>query len=100
LIILTKSNYAGFILRFFYYYFMLQIINNNIFFLQYWGLNSGPIPSATPPANGFYEIGSCRTICLGWFQTMILLISASWVARITGVSYQCPATIFKGQHWT
>jgi hypothetical protein len=24
------------------------------------------------------------TICLGWLQTMILLISASWVARITG----------------
>jgi hypothetical protein len=26
------------------------------------------------------------TICLGWLQTSILLISASWVARITGVS--------------
>jgi hypothetical protein len=27
-----------------------------------------------------------RTICLSWLQTMILLISASGVARITGVS--------------
>jgi hypothetical protein len=31
------------------------------------------------------------TIYLGWLQTWILLISASWVARITGVGYQCPA---------
>jgi hypothetical protein len=26
---------------------------------------------------GFFEIGSCRTICVGWFQTMTLLMSAS-----------------------
>jgi hypothetical protein len=26
-------------------------------------------------------------MCLGWFHTVILLISASWVARITGMSY-------------
>jgi hypothetical protein len=29
------------------------------------------------------------TICPGWLQTSILIISASWVARITGVSCQC-----------
>jgi hypothetical protein len=29
----------------------------------------------------------------GWLQTSILLISASWVPRITGVSYQCLAFI-------
>jgi hypothetical protein len=29
------------------------------------------------------------TICPGWFWTEILLISASWVARITGMSHQC-----------
>jgi hypothetical protein len=34
------------------------------------------------------EIGSHGTICQGWLQTMILLISASWVPRITGVSHQ------------
>jgi hypothetical protein len=28
-----------------------------------------------------------RTICPSWLQTMILLITASWVARITGVSH-------------
>jgi hypothetical protein len=27
------------------------------------------------------------TVCLGWFLTVILLISASWVARITGLSH-------------
>jgi hypothetical protein len=31
------------------------------------------------------------TICLGWPQIAILQLSASWVARITGVSHQCPA---------
>jgi hypothetical protein len=41
---------------------------------------------------GFFRIGS-QTICLGWFRTEILLISASWVARITGVSHQCPAAL-------
>jgi hypothetical protein len=33
------------------------------------------------------------TICLGWLWTMIFLISASWVARITGVSHQHLANI-------
>jgi hypothetical protein len=42
---------------------------------------------------GFFEIGSHGTTCLGWLQTVILLISASWVARITGVSHQCPARL-------
>jgi hypothetical protein len=37
---------------------------------------------------GISKIGLCGTICLGWLPTMILLISASWVARITGVSHR------------
>jgi hypothetical protein len=28
-----------------------------------------------------------QTICPGWLETSILLISASWVARITGMSH-------------
>jgi hypothetical protein len=32
-----------------------------------------------------------QTIFLGWLQTLILLISASWKAKITGVSHQQPA---------
>jgi hypothetical protein len=33
------------------------------------------------------------TICLGWLQTAILLISASWVAGITGMSCRHTAEI-------
>jgi hypothetical protein len=32
----------------------------------------------------------CMTDCQGWLQTMILMISASWVARITGMSHWHP----------
>jgi hypothetical protein len=35
---------------------------------------------------GFFQDRVSKTICLGWLWTMILLISASWVARITDVS--------------
>jgi hypothetical protein len=38
---------------------------------------------------GVFKIESCRTVCLGWPRTTIFLISASWVARITGVSHEC-----------
>jgi hypothetical protein len=34
-----------------------------------------------------------KTTCQGWLRTNILLISASRVARITGVSHQCPANL-------
>jgi hypothetical protein len=66
-------------------------------FLQYWGLNSGPTTWATPPAlfcDGFFWDRVSQTICLGWVQTAVLLISASWVARITGESHWCPAWAF------
>jgi hypothetical protein len=42
---------------------------------------------------GFCEIRSLGAICLGWLQSMILLISVSWVARITGMS-QVPGFFF------
>jgi hypothetical protein len=57
-------------------------------------LNSGPSPWATPPVLFLWSIFQDRasqTIYLGWLQTAILLISNSWVARITDVSHQCPA---------
>jgi hypothetical protein len=50
------------------------------FFLQYWGLNSRPTTWATPPAlfhDGFFQDSVSRTICPGWLQIEILLISAS-----------------------
>jgi hypothetical protein len=40
---------------------------------------------------GFFKIVSLELFCLGWLQTIILLIAASSVARITGMSHQCPA---------
>jgi hypothetical protein len=61
--------------------------------LRYWGLNSGPTTWATPLAlflvKGFWDRVSW-SICLGWLQTLILPISASWV-RITCVSHWRPA---------
>jgi hypothetical protein len=33
-----------------------------------------------------------QSICPGWLWTVILLIFASWVARIIGMSCQCPAS--------
>jgi hypothetical protein len=55
----------------------------------YWGLNSGPSPWATPPALFLWRVFeiSAWTVCPGWLQNMILLISDYWVARITGVSH-------------
>jgi hypothetical protein len=56
--------------------------------LWYWGLNSGPSPRATPPALFLWRVFRnrvSRTLCPGWLPTVILLISSSWVARITGV---------------
>jgi hypothetical protein len=62
--------------------------------LRSWGLNSVK-PWAIPPAlscEGFFSFFWDRvswTICLGWHRTLILLVSASWGARIIGVSHQC-----------
>jgi hypothetical protein len=40
---------------------------------------------------GYFQYSVSRTVCLGWLQTAILLISMSWVARITGISHWRPA---------
>jgi hypothetical protein len=45
----------------FCYYFSLYFVISFFFFLQYWGLNSGPTPRATPTnpfCDEFLEIGS------------------------------------------
>jgi hypothetical protein len=60
------------------------------FFLQHQGLNSEPTPWATPPAlfcDGYFQDRVSQTICPGWLRIEILLIFASWVARIAGVSH-------------
>jgi hypothetical protein len=40
---------------------------------------------------GIFEKRVLQTVCLSWSRTEIFLISAPWVARITGVSHWCPA---------
>jgi hypothetical protein len=44
--------------------------------------------------DGFFGDRGLRTICLGWLRTLTLLISASRVARITGMSHWCPAGLW------
>jgi hypothetical protein len=39
----------------------------------------------------FFKIGSRKLLCPGWLQTKILLLSVSWVARVTGMSHRCLA---------
>jgi hypothetical protein len=66
-------------------------------FFLYWDLNSDPTPWATPPAlfcEGFFRDRFSWTISPGWPQTSILLISASWIAVITGMSHGCLALPF------
>jgi hypothetical protein len=67
----------------------------SLFLGGYWGLNSGPhaclaalplLPLCQPFfVMVIFKVGSRNLFALGWLQTEILLISASWVARITGV---------------
>jgi hypothetical protein len=44
--------------------------------------------SASPLGGRFFRDRVSKTICRGWLRTAILLISASWVAGITGVGHQ------------
>jgi hypothetical protein len=69
----------------------IWLIRTPFFIFQYWGLNSGPSPWATslsPFWDEYFQDRVLWTICLGRLQTVILLISASWVARIIGTSHQ------------
>jgi hypothetical protein len=60
------------------------------FFLWCWDLNSGSTPWATLPAlfcDRSFRDRVSWTVCLGWLRTTILLIPASWIARIVGMSH-------------
>jgi hypothetical protein len=60
-----------------------------LFYLRYWGLNSGPTPWATPSAppffcEGFFWDRVSWTICPGWLWNSILLdlcLLSSWDYR-------------------
>jgi hypothetical protein len=56
------------------------------------GLHLEPLHQTISVVGFFWDGGVSWTICLGWFQTSILLISASWVAGITGMRHWCPDT--------
>jgi hypothetical protein len=74
------------------------------FFLWYWVWTKGlHLESLHHFCNGVFRDRVSWTICQGWFQIVILLISASWVARITGVSHTVTIIINslspKGAFW-
>jgi hypothetical protein len=63
-----------------------------LFCLRYWGLNSGPTPWATSPAlcfDGIFQDRVSKNL-LGQALNCNSPVSASWVARITGMSHQVP----------
>jgi hypothetical protein len=45
---------------------------------------------------GYFWDRVLQTICLGWLQMAFLLISASWVSSIIGVSHWCQLYIYIG----
>jgi hypothetical protein len=45
---------------------------------------------------GFFDIGSHELFVWGWLRTATFLISASWVARITGMCHRHLAPSHKG----
>jgi hypothetical protein len=63
------------------------------FFLSALGFELGPTPWATPPVifwDGFFQDRVSQTISPGWRWMETLLIPASWVARIIGMSHWWP----------
>jgi hypothetical protein len=56
--------------------------------LYHWDISTSPI--LWWYFFSFFEEGSWELFAWDWFQTQILLISASWVTRIIAVSYQWP----------
>jgi hypothetical protein len=66
--------------------------------------------TSNPFCSGYFGDGVSVTISLGWPETSILLISASQVARVSGVSHQhladsdqiymCVLLLFWFNYWT
>jgi hypothetical protein len=93
---LSRGNHAGYLeVKFFLSLF------NKIFFFFFCGTGAWSQEIHLKPLHqpyfceGFFKTASCRTICLDCLWAMILLISASWVARITGIRHKHPALFSK-----
>jgi hypothetical protein len=70
----------------------LKVLEFELGASQLLGRTSFCLSHSTSPffvCDGFFEIGSCELFAWWWLQTVILVISASQVARITGMSPQC-----------
>jgi hypothetical protein len=82
----------------FYHWSHTSSPESRIYFFWCYGLNSGPIPWATPPHQPCFKV-ECfqnklsQTICQGWLQTMFLMISASSVNGTTSMGHWHPAWI-------
>jgi hypothetical protein len=50
--------------------------------------------SSSPFCFGYFGDVVLQTICSGWLQILILLLSAPQEARITGMNHQCPDNTF------
>jgi hypothetical protein len=87
---LRISNSSDFYPLWFFDLLYFFTMNTHYFFSflgWYWGLNSVSTPWATCQpyvCDGFFQDRVSWIICPGWLQTMIFLISASWVAGTTG----------------
>jgi hypothetical protein len=55
--------------------------------------------TSNPFCSGYFGGEVLQTICSGWSQTKILLISVSQVARITGMSHWHLAVNFIFDRW-
>jgi hypothetical protein len=86
-------------------YPVIKLLLLLLLFWQHWGLNSGPhsckastLTAWSTPASPFwcwvFWDRVSGTICTVWLQTAIL-ISASWVARITDVNHRPPIQVKK-----
>jgi hypothetical protein len=93
-VIVHRLKATPWILIFFFFFFFFVGLG---FELRVWTWKAGTLPlgkTCSPFWSGYFGDRLLWTVCLGWPQIAILLISASQVARITGVSHWCLALNF------
>jgi hypothetical protein len=95
--IITGIWTLGFMLAWQVLYYLSHATSQGLTFC--WG-QQGPhwsyfkLPAITTPSFFSIEMGSYKLFCPGWPKTVILPISSSQVARITGVSHRSIARCF------